>query len=43
MVSGLEGNFDFIFFWLGKSEVSEYIKVNFHCVGILRENNKFGT
>jgi hypothetical protein len=42
-VSGLEGNFDFIFFRLGKREVSEYIKVKFHVMGILRENDNFGT
>jgi hypothetical protein len=41
-VSCFEGNFDFIFFRLGKSEVSENIKVNFHVMGILRENNKVG-
>jgi hypothetical protein len=41
-VSCLEGNFDFIFFRLEKGEVSENMKVNFHFMEILRENNKVG-
>jgi len=38
----LDGNFDFIFFRLGQSEVSENIEVNFHVMETLRENNKVG-
>jgi hypothetical protein len=39
-LSCLEGNFGFIFFRLEQSEFSENMKVNFHVMGTLRENNK---